>query len=60
MQRSLVSKQLEYADAQTQAAAELKASQDKGFALDAYDKARSRINQIDQLMNQKLFFWNLF
>jgi hypothetical protein len=29
MQRSLVSKQLEYADAQTQAAAELKASQDK-------------------------------
>jgi type IV secretion system protein VirB5 len=30
----------------------VKASQDKGFALDAYDKARSRINQIDQLMHQ--------
>ena len=28
----------------------VKASQDKGFALDAYDKAKSRINQIDQLM----------
>ena len=30
----------------------VKASQDKGFALDAYDKARSRINQIDQLMTE--------
>ena len=28
----------------------VKASQDKGFALDAYDKAKGRINQIDQLM----------
>lgn len=28
----------------------VKASQDKGFALDAYDKAKSRVNQIDQLM----------
>lgn len=28
----------------------MKASQDKGFALDAYDKAKSRITQIDQLM----------
>lgn len=28
----------------------VKSSQDKGFALDAYDKAKSRINQIDQLM----------
>lgn len=28
----------------------VKASQDKGFALDAYDAAKSRINQIDQLM----------
>lgn len=30
----------------------VKASQDKGFALDAYDAARSRINQIDQLMQK--------
>ncbi len=30
----------------------VKASQDKGFALDAYDAAKSRINQIDQLMGQ--------
>lgn len=30
----------------------VKASQDKGFALDAYDAAKSRINQIDQLMNK--------
>lgn len=30
----------------------VKASQDKGFALDAYDAAKSRINQIDQLMSQ--------
>lgn len=30
----------------------VKASQDKGFALDAYDAAKNRINQIDQLMNQ--------
>lgn len=28
----------------------VKASQDKGFALDAYDAAKSRITQIDQLM----------
>jgi type IV secretion system protein VirB5 len=28
----------------------VKAAQDKGFALDAYDKAKSRISQIDQLM----------
>lgn len=28
----------------------VKASQDKGFALDAYDKAKGRITQIDQLM----------
>ena len=28
----------------------VKASQDKGFALDAYDAAKSRINQIDSLM----------
>jgi type IV secretion system protein VirB5 len=28
----------------------VKAAQDKGFALDAYDKAKSRITQIDQLM----------
>lgn len=28
----------------------VKAAQDKGFALDAYDKAKSRIHQIDQLM----------
>jgi len=30
----------------------VKASQDKGFALDAFDAAKSRINQIDQLMQQ--------
>ena len=30
----------------------VKASQDKGFALDAYDAAKSRINQIDQLMSK--------
>ena len=30
----------------------VKPSQDKGFALDAYEKAKSRINQIDQLMKQ--------
>lgn len=30
----------------------VKASQDKGFALDAYDAAKSRINQIDQLMSE--------
>ncbi|EMP3151377.1 P-type DNA transfer protein VirB5 [Salmonella enterica] len=30
----------------------VKASQDKGFALDAYDAAKSRLNQIDQLMRQ--------
>lgn len=30
----------------------VKASQDKGFALDAYDAAKGRINQIDQLMNK--------
>jgi type IV secretion system protein VirB5 len=30
----------------------VKASQDKGFALDAYDAAKSRVNQIDQLMSQ--------
>jgi type IV secretion system protein VirB5 len=30
----------------------VKASQDKGFALDAYDAAKSRINQIDLLMGQ--------
>lgn len=30
----------------------VKASQDKGFALDAYDAAKSRINQIDQLMQK--------
>lgn len=30
----------------------VKASQDKGFALDAYDAAKGRINQIDQLMGQ--------
>lgn len=30
----------------------VKASQDKGFALDAYDAAKSRIYQIDQLMNE--------
>lgn len=30
----------------------VKASQDKGFALDAYDKAKSRVNQIDQLMSK--------
>lgn len=30
----------------------VKAAQDKGFALDAYDKAKSRISQIDQLMAQ--------
>lgn len=30
----------------------VKASQDKGFALDAYDAAKSRVNQIDQLMNK--------
>lgn len=28
----------------------VKGAQDKGFALDAYDKAKSRIDQIDQLM----------
>lgn len=28
----------------------VKGAQDKGFALDAYDKAKSRIEQIDQLM----------
>lgn len=28
----------------------VKGAQDKGFALDAYDAAKSRINQIDQLM----------
>lgn len=30
----------------------VKPSQDKGFAMDAYDTANSRINQIDQLMEQ--------
>lgn len=30
----------------------VKASQDKGFALDAYDAAKKRINQIDQLMEE--------
>jgi len=30
----------------------VKASQDQGFALDAYDKAKSRIGQIDQLMGK--------
>ncbi|WP_281661163.1 P-type DNA transfer protein VirB5 [Microvirgula aerodenitrificans] len=30
----------------------VKASQDKGFALEAYDAAKSRINQIDQLMGK--------
>lgn len=30
----------------------VKGSQDKGFALDAYNVAKSRINQIDQLMQQ--------
>lgn len=30
----------------------VKASQDKGFALDAYDAARGRLTQIDQLMGQ--------
>lgn len=30
----------------------VKASQDKGFALDAYDAAESRIKQIDQLMGK--------
>ena len=30
----------------------VKPSQDKGFALDAYEKAKSRLNQIDQLMTQ--------
>lgn len=30
----------------------VKASQDKGFALDAYDAAKGRINQIDQLMGK--------
>lgn len=30
----------------------VKGSQDKGFALDAYEKAKSRINQIDQLMSK--------
>ena len=28
----------------------MKGAQDKGFALDAYDAAKSRVNQIDQLM----------
>lgn len=30
----------------------VKSAQDKGFALDAYEKAKDRINQIDQLMNK--------
>jgi type IV secretion system protein VirB5 len=30
----------------------VKSSQDKGFALDAYDAAKGRITQIDQLMGQ--------
>jgi type IV secretion system protein VirB5 len=30
----------------------VKASQDKGFALDAYDAAKGRVNQIDQLMGK--------
>jgi type IV secretion system protein VirB5 len=30
----------------------VKGSQDKAFALDAYDKAKSRLNQIDQLMSK--------
>lgn len=30
----------------------VKPSQDKGFALDAYEKAKNRLNQIDQLMTQ--------
>lgn len=30
----------------------VKGAQDKGFALDAYEKAKSRINQIDQLMSK--------
>lgn len=30
----------------------VKASQDKVFALDAYDKAKDRINQLDQLMGK--------
>lgn len=33
-------------------ASAVKPSQDKGFALDAYDAANSRIGQIDQLMGQ--------
>ena len=33
-------------------AAAVKGAQDKGFALDAYEKAKSRINQIDQLMGK--------
>lgn len=30
----------------------VKSAQDKGFALDAYEKAKSRINQIDKLMSK--------
>ncbi len=30
----------------------VKPAQDKGFALDAYEKAKNRLNQIDQLMTQ--------
>jgi type IV secretion system protein VirB5 len=30
----------------------VKPAQDKGFALDAYEKAKDRLNQIDQLMTQ--------
>ena len=30
----------------------MKGAQDKGFALDAYNAAKSRINQIDQLMQK--------
>ncbi|CAJ7575859.1 P-type DNA transfer protein VirB5 [Burkholderia pseudomallei] len=44
-----------FADAQQRTACEahaVKPSQDKGFALDAYDKAKGRLNQIDQLMGQ--------
>lgn len=41
------------ADAKTACEARaVKASQDKGFALDAYDAAKSRLNQIDQLRQQ--------
>lgn len=42
---------IEIADQRTLCEARaVKASQDKAFALDAYDKAKSRLHQIDQLM----------